>query len=278
MAILVSKASEQSKTGIVKSRPKKSGKRRKQAAHICRALLLPVIFLIAWQIVSVKEVFPPIFIPSVKSVFLNFVDQLQSGLLLSDLRVSLFRVLQGYAIGALLGIGLGILMGISATVNELFYTLLNGIRQIPGLAWIPLFIVWFGIGNTTKLVLVAKGTFFPVLINTIDGVQSTNKGLLELSKLYHVSKFELVGKIYFLSALPHIFTGLRLGAGVAWMSVVAAEMFASMDGVGYRIVHAQTMMLSDMLVVDMIVIGVVGGVMDFGLRRLIDRLTRWQRA
>jgi sulfonate transport system permease protein len=103
-------------------------------------------------------------------------------------------------------------------------------------------------------------------------------GLLELSKLYNVTKLDLIGKIYLPSSLPYIFTGLRLGAAAAWMSVVAAEMFASVDGLGYRITHAQTMMLSDMLLVDMIVIGAIGGMTDFTLRLIIKRFTRWQRA
>jgi len=250
----------------------------RKSINVFVSLILPVALVCFWHYVTVNKIFPPVFMPTLTKIWSAFLKQANSGLIWRDTGVTLKRVLEGYLIGALLAIVLGVLMGISATVNRLFSGILNGIRQIPGLAFIPLFIIWFGIGNTTKLVMVAKGTFFPVLVNTIDGVRSTNRGFIELSKLYKVSRFDLIRKVYIPSSLPYIFTGLRLGAGVAWMSVVAAEMFASTEGLGYRITFAQTNNDSPMLLVDMLVIGIIGGLMDYILRIVIARLTRWQRA
>jgi sulfonate transport system permease protein len=239
------------------------------------ALAVPVIVIIIWQTITVLNVFPPIILPPPEAVLRNFMNQIQSGLLFSDLFISMSRVIKGYLIGVSLGIVFGVLMGMSLRINGIFSGVFTGIRQIPGITWIPLLILWFGIGETSKLVLIAKGTFFPVLVNTIDGIRNISRGYLELAKLYKVKKIDLITRIYLPGAVPSIFVGLRLGAGMAWMSVVGAELLASSDGLGYRISNAQQLMQSNVLLVDMIVIGVVGALLDFLLRKSAGLVSRW---
>ncbi|MFT8889651.1 MAG: ABC transporter permease [Ethanoligenens sp.] len=248
----------------------------KKFQKVFNRLIIPVALLIAWDILSVYKVFPPMIIPAPEKVWHNFVTQIQSGMLPKDLTMSLLRVVKGFAVGAVLGISIGILLGISARANEMLSGILNGIRQIPPIAWIPLFIVWFGVGDMSKIVLVAKGTFFPVLLNTIDGIRNADPGHLEVAQLYHIKKSDLIWKVYLPSAIPFVFVGLRLGAGMAWMSVVAAEMLASTSGIGYRINDAQQLMQSDEMIVDMIVIGLVGGLVDLLLKLLTKRITKWK--
>lgn len=247
-----------------------------KAQKILNRLLIPVALLVVWEIVSIYKVFPPMIIPAPEKVWHNFVTQVQTGMLQKDLAVSLLRVIKGFAVGAVLGIALGILLGISARFNEMLSGIFNGIRQIPPIAWIPLFIVWFGVGDLSKIVLVAKGTFFPVLLNTIDGIHNADRGHLEVAQLYRIKKVDLIRKVYFPAAVPFVFVGLRLGAGMAWMSVVAAEMLASTAGIGYRINDAQQLMQSDEMIVDMIVIGIVGGLVDLLLKLATKRITRWK--
>lgn len=241
--------------------------------------ILPLAILIAWHIATaVTQSVSPMLIPPLKAVFDNVAKQLESGLLLSDLKISGLRVIKGYFAGAALGVALGVGMGVSKHVNRMFSAVLSGIRQIPPLAWMPLMILWFGIKDTSKIVLVGKAAFFPILLNTIEGVASTSKGHLELARLYKVSKKDLLTKIYMPTAVPHIFVGLRLGAGMAWMSVVAAEMMAASSGIGYRISNAQQLMQSDLLITDMLAIGFIGGLADFLLRKAINRATKWKAA
>jgi sulfonate transport system permease protein len=255
---------------------------RRQSKHLAKILpvinflALPSIIVLAWYIISVLKIFPPIILPSPQAVLRNFIDQIRSGLLFSDFFISVWRVVRGYSIGALLGIVFGVLMGMSIGADSFFSGIFTGIRQIPGIAWIPLLILWFGIGDTSKLVLIAKGTFFPVLVNTIEGIRGINYGYLELAKLYRVRTIDLIRQIYLPGAMPSIFVGLRLGAGMAWMSVVGAELIASSDGLGYRMSNAQQLMRSDVLIVDMIVIGVIGACLDFFLRRVTVLVSKWK--
>lgn len=245
--------------------------------NILTSVSFPLILLITWQIISVLNIFPPMLIPSLKSVAENLAEQLKTGLLFSDLSVSLVRVMKGYFFGGLFGLSFGILMGISSFANRFFSGIFDGIRQIPGLAWLPLIILWFGIGDTSKVVLIAKGTFFPVLLNTIDGIRNTDKGYLEVARLYGIKRLELIRKVYFPSAVPFVFVGLRLGAGMAWMSVVGAEMLASSSGLGYRISNAQQLMRSNELIVDMLVVGVIGWLVDLILRKITRRALKWKK-
>lgn len=169
-------------------------------------------------------------------------------------------------------------MGFFARINKFFAVIFDGIRQIPGLAWFPLIILWFGIGDMAKIVLVARGTFFPVLVNTIDGVRNTNPAYTDLVKLYKVKKVDVITKLYIPSALPFVFVGLRLGAGMAWMSVVAAEMMESTSGLGFRIITSQQLMQSDLMLVDIIVIGILGWILDYALKKLTNLTDKWKVA
>jgi sulfonate transport system permease protein len=206
--------------------------------------------------------------PPLEKLGRALVSGLSSGQIESDLGASLFRVLKGYLIGVALALTFGIAMGIFSRVNKFFSLFFNAVRQIPPLAWIPLFILWFGIGENSKIILIAKSSFFPILINTIEGIHRLPATYLELSRLYRITRKDLIFKMYVPQALPFIFTGLRLGAGSAWMSVVAAEIIVATSGIGYRINDARNLLESDVVITNMAIIGIVGVLMDFLLRKI----------
>jgi sulfonate transport system permease protein len=237
--------------------------------------LLPILILILWHIATVYQWFSPLILPSLGQVGLGFKKQIQSGALMQDLLISLFRVLKGYTIGAAIGILMGVLMGMKESIYHFFYATITFIRQIPIVAWIPLIIVWAGIGETSKVIIIAMATFFTVLVNTMSGIKETNQEYLELATLYNLTSFMKFRKIYLKSAIPSIFIGLRLGLGIAWMAVVAAELIGAQNGIGYRISDARALMRSELVIICMLVIGLLGLIMDKILRMITKQMTPW---
>lgn len=238
-------------------------------------IALPTIILLLWFAATQFKLCPPTVLPSIEAVAGSFVTQAASGQLFADLGVSLLRVLKGFLIAAVLAVPLGVFMAVSLRGNRFFIGVFEALRQIPTIALIPLLIIWFGIGEATKVIMIAKSAFFPILLNTISGITETPKGYLELARLYQISPLRVFTRIYFPSAVPYIFTGLRLALGVSWTTVVAAEIVASSSGIGYRINDARMMMEPEVVLVGVLAIGVVGVIMDKGLLVLSKKLTPW---
>lgn len=244
-------------------------------ADIINYIALPIGILMIWYWVTKNGEIPSLLLPSIGQVKDNFLIQLSNGQLWNDLSASVIIVAKGYLVGAALGIGFGIMMGAFSRVNKLFSVIFDTIRQIPGIAWFPLVILWFGIGDLSKIILVARGTFFPVLVNTIDGIRSTNPRYMDLVKLYQVKFTDIIFKIYVPSSLQFVCVGLRLGAGMAWMSVVAAEMLGARSGLGFRIQSSQQLMQSEVMIVDIFVIGILGLGVDFILKKITSYIIKW---
>ena len=147
------------------------------------------------------------------------------------------------------------------------------IRQIPIIAWIPLIILWCGIGELSKIVVIVLAAFFPIMMNTMSGISSTPAGYIEVAQLYKLSFFKTFRKVY----LPQILVGLKLGLGISWMAVVAAELIASLSGIGYRMSNARSLMQSDVVIVCMILIGLIGILMDKILGVIFTAITPWNK-
>lgn len=245
-------------------------------ADLINYIALPAIILIIWHFATKSGELSAIVLPSPTAILSNFFKQLDSGQLQKDISSSIICVLKGYAIGSVLGIGFGIAAGIFERFQKFFTVIFDGVRQIPGIAWFPLIILWFGIGDLSKIILVANGAFFPVLINTIEGVRNTDKSYLDLVRLYKVNTADIILKIYLPSSLPFVFTGLKLGASRAWMSVVAAEMLGASSGLGYRISNSQQLMQSDVLIVDIIIIGILGWIFNLIIEKITAVSIKWK--
>lgn len=237
---------------------------------------LPFLLAITWIYLTENEIIAPYLIPSPFHVIDTIFEFIRNGILLEDTWVSVKRMLQGFFLAVVFGLAFGVVMGLFTRIDRFFAGIFNAIRVIPPLAWIPIIILWFGIGETSKVIIIFKSAFFPILLNTIQGIEGVPKGYLEVSKLMGVSKRKVLFNVIFPAALPSIFVGIRLGLGAAWMAVVAAELIASNSGLGYRITQGRELSEPDVMVLGMVMIGLIGVAMDYLLKRMQNRLISWQ--
>ncbi|MCR5755417.1 MAG: ABC transporter permease, partial [Acetatifactor sp.] len=227
---------------------------------------------------GLSGVFTAVILPGPVKVIEAFIEILKNGSLARDLGVSLVRVLRGYFFGAALGISLGIFAGLNKVAERVVSPVINVIRQIPLYAWMPLLILWFGIGEVSKGIIIAQGVLIPTFLNTIQGIHSVPHEYRELGDVLGLSKWLYIGKVILPSAEVSILTGLRLSAGNAWMAVVAAEMMGGLTGLGYALINAKDFMFSDRLIALMIVIAALGVFCDRLLRIVQKVALRWNNA
>ena len=254
---------------------------------------MPALLLLLWEWLARSGHVSPAILPSPSRVLLRWVDYLLpgeafdpahsgriawlvSGELPHDAFASLSRIVVGFGIGAGLALPLGLLMGARARAYEMLNPLIQLIRPIPPIAFIPLAILWFGLGNPPAFFLIALGAFFPVLLNTIAGVRSVDQVYLRAALNLGASQASLFRRVILPAASPQILTGLRVGVGVAFIVVIVAEMIAVNSGLGYRILEAREFFWSDKVIAGMISIGAIGLLIDSGMARLNRRLLRWQ--
>jgi len=245
--------------------------------------LIPLLLILIWQGLSSIQVIPPYKLPSPIEIILGFKDLLIVGvppghLLHNHMLYSLYRVALGYAVAALLAIPLGLLMGWSSRLLRMVRPLFELIRPIPPLAWIPIAILWFGIGIKSAAFIIFLGAFFPILLNTISGVLSIHPILIEAARTLHASERDIFLKVLLPGAIPSIFVGMRIGIGIGWMTLVAAEFTGVKEGfgLGYMIMTARDIQRPDEILAGMLVIGVMGLLIDIGLRAAESRTIRWQ--
>lgn len=233
------------------------------------------LVLLIWGGLSAAGVLNPFIMPSPKAVFRALIETLSSGELLRDTAASLERVGVGFGISLLVATPLGVLIGISPKVRMLTDPLLKFLRPIPPLAWIPLAILWFGIGNGPSYFLTMIASFFPILTSTITGVESVSRQHLAVAYCFQASRSSVLVDIILPSSLPMLISGIRIGFGFAWMAVVAAEMIATRSGLGYLIYTSQDLLKTDRVLVGMLVIGLIGLVADSLMALLKKRLVHW---
>lgn len=244
---------------------------------IILALVIPVTLLIVWEILSRAGIIRPSILPPPSAILLTLMDMLKSGEIFHHLGVSILRVLQGYALGASLGIITGILMGLFKPIEKAFSLITGLLRPIPIVAWVPMLILWMGIDESSKITVIAIGSFWPTLLNVIHGIKSTDKKYLEVAEILEKNKFTVLTKVVFPSALPSIFTGLRVAIGIAWMSVIAAELIAAASGIGYLIMYAREISQPDVMLVGVLSIGITGLLIDVLIRKIEVRFLKWNR-
>lgn len=240
-------------------------------------IALIVAILVFWLILGKAGKLNQAIMPSLGKILKKFWTLTSNGQLPTHLWISLRRVITGYLISAALGIFLGVLMGLSKHLETLTHLLVQIIKPIPPIAWIPLVILWFGIGETGKIFLIFLGGFFTILINVLDGIKQTDPKLLEVSKVMETPFLKNIFRVYIPSALPSICTGLRTGLSSCWMCVVAAELVCSTTGLGYMIMDARQYGQTDIVIVGMITIGIIGKIMDSLLHLMENKICRWHR-
>lgn len=234
------------------------------------------LLLLVWFLVTDRDNYAGIVFPRFTSVCDVFWNKLADLSLIKEIGISLRRVLIGYLIAAIAGIGIGILVGLSDRVYNFLDLFIQILKPIPPIAWIPLTILWFGIGEPSKVFLIFLGGFFTILLNTIDGIHYIDKKLLEVATLFETPRFKRIFKVIIPAALPSIFTGLRVAMGTCWTCVVAAELVASSSGIGYMISNARNLGQMDVVIVGMLSIGIIGKIMDVLLKLVEKKILIWQ--
>ena len=241
-----------------------------------RYFALPVLIVLLWQLLSNLKLIQPLLLPPPSQVAASGWELLKDGTLPRHIGYSLLRVLEGFGAASLIAVPFGIAVGLSRSFEHMTDFMVQVTKPIPPIAWIPLAILWFGIGEVSKVYIIMLGAFFPVLVNTVDGIRQTEGRFVEVAKVLEVSRWRFICQVVIPGALPSIMTGLRLGLGMAWVCVVAAELIAAEKGVGYMIMDARQLSQSDVVILGMIAIGLIGKVMDSILRVLEKCLITWR--
>lgn len=247
-------------------------------SRLFQYLLVPLVVVIAWEALVRAEWVQCTLLPPPSGVLQAGWNLLVKGRLVLHTLASLERVLEGFLLAATLGLALGIAMGISKTAARLADLLIQVLRPIPPIAWIPLAILWFGIGQSSKVFIIFLGAIFPIVLSTLEGIHQTDGRFVELARVLAVPRSKFIRKVVVPGALPSIVTGLRVGLGNAWVCVVAAELIAAEKGVGFIITDGRELSRPDVVIAGMATIGIIGKVMDVGLKALEVRLVRGRYA
>ena len=270
---------------------------KKKIKKIGVQIALPILLVLIWEIAAIL-LNKPFVLPRVEAVIIILAHPIQkvlgTGTLIENAIVSISRVLSGFLLAALIAIPVGIGMGYFKRVSEFVNTLIELLRPIPPLAWVPLALAWFGTTAILNLVgiesfnlifynlqvavifIIFVGSFFPILLSTIGGVKSVRITLIETALTLGAKEKDILRKVVIPGASPSILTGLRIGVGIAWMCVVAAEMLPGSNiGLGYLIIHAYDYARVDIVIAGMIVIGVIGLCLDTILRIFEERF-KWR--
>jgi ABC-type nitrate/sulfonate/bicarbonate transport system permease component len=253
-------------------------RRRRRARHFLMAEIAPfLVVILIWQALSSLNVWPRVLFPSPLDVAQAFVADTISGVLLVNLLVSLKSLLLGFLVGAAIAVPLGYLMGLSRASREFFDPLVNLLQAIPGLAWIPFAILWFGLGDGAVIFIIVMSVFFPVLHNLLTGIRMVQPVLIEAVQTLGAKRADVIVHVIFPATLPNLMTGIRLGIAFGFRSLVGGEMIASTDGLGYAIFNAQQYFQSARIMVGMLAIGIVWLIMDRLILRPIEQRTtmRW---
>jgi sulfonate transport system permease protein len=236
----------------------------------------PMALLVAWEIAVRTGVLSRALVPAPLEVARAAVVAVRDGGLLRHIGVSALRAAAGLAVGAGLGLVLGLATGLSRRAQLLLDTPLQMLRAVPALALVPLVIVWFGLGETAKLFIVAVTVLFPVYLNTFHGVRSVDPQLLEMGRMYGVRGFALYREIVLPGALPSMLVGLRFGLGLSWLVLIVAESIGAKEGLGYVAMNAREFMQMDVLFLTIVLWALMGKLTDVAARALEARLLPWQ--
>lgn len=239
--------------------------------------IVPLAAAVVIEFVVQKGYVSRVLLPPPSEVLRTLYDLAERDLW-KHIGISTARVLSGFAIGALLAVIIAVLIGLSRKAEKLFDPTFQGLRAIPSLAWVPLLLLWLGIDEASKIVMIAIGAFFPVYLSVISGIRNVDRKLIEVGEMYGFTQSKLARRIYIKAAMPNLFTGLRTGLSVAWMFLVAAELIAATKGVGYLLTDGRETSRPDIVLSAIIVLAVLGKLSDGVLKFLENRALSWRDA
>ncbi|MER2192277.1 MAG: ABC transporter permease [Solibacillus sp.] len=244
---------------------------------------IPIIaFFVVWELVTRLNLSfawaNPKFFPPPSLVVIEMVNMIQNGILVDSVISSTLRVLAGLSIGIVLGVLCALIIGKSTRLDYWVSPILNLVGPIPALAILPLFIIWFGIGELPKIILITWTVFFPVLTNTLEGIKSVNPVLVRSALSLGASDRQIYQRIIFPSVLPSILAGCQISLGLAFSALVVSEMLGATSGLGYIIVDARNYFKLTNMYVAIIVIGIEYSLFSYGLKLIERRLLSWRKS
>jgi sulfonate transport system permease protein len=238
-------------------------------------LLLPVTLLLFAEAGVRAGWIPNNLLPAPSEIFNTLCYLAQHGLA-GHIAASTLRVAGGFAIGAVLATIIGSAVGMSRTADALLDPSFQALRAIPSLAWVPLLLLWLGIDESPKIVLIAIGAFFPVYMGAVSGIRGVDRKLVEVARLYRLNRVALARRVLLPAAMPALFTGLRNGLSLAWMFMVAAELIAASRGLGYLLSDGRETSRADIVLAAIVLLAVLGKLSDMLMLRLEYRLLAWR--
>lgn len=237
--------------------------------------IVPVLLLVVWEAAVRGHLLSSTLLPAPSAVAVAGWRLLRTGELVDNISISFSRAMLGFLIGGGLGLGFGAANGLSAFSRQLLDPSLQMVRNVPHLALIPLVILWFGIGESAKLFLVALGVFFPIYINSYHGIRAADPQLVEMGRAYGMRGWRLFRRVILPGALPSIFVGLRYGLGTMWLTLIVAETIASSDGIGHMAMQAREFLQTDVVVLAILIYALLGKLADSAVRLLEHAYLPW---
>jgi len=262
--------------GVARQVSRAGGRKWGRLARPALGFLLPVTLAVAWEFIvrmgwASGRLAPP---PSV--IFAEFVDLARTGDLQSNTLVTLARVAAGFGLGVVAATILGAAAGYSPLVRRLLDPSLQALRAIPSIAWVPLFVLWLGIFEASKVTLIAVGVFFPVYLGLMGAIQSVDRKLVEVGRAFRLSDLQMVRRILLPAVLPAYVISLRSGLGLGWMFVVAAELMGASQGLGYLLIDGQQLGKPAEIVAAIVAFAIVGKATDWLIVLIAAPFLRWE--
>lgn len=240
--------------------------------------LVPFAVVLLWQAITATGLVSSRVLPQPTQVMASFWSLLVSGELVRHIGISAARAAVGFLIGGTIGFALGLANGLSQTASALLDSTVQMIRNVPHLALIPLVILWFGIGEESKIFLVALGVFFPIYLNTYHGIRTVDGGLIEMGRIYGLTRRAQFVEIILPSALPSMLVGLRYALGIMWLTLIVAETISTQSGIGYMTMNAREFLQTDIVVLGIVLYALFGKLADSAAKFLERKSLAWHPA
>ena len=243
--------------------------------RLLKGITIPVILILLCEILVRNGVIEPYLLPAPSSLWQSLTE-LAEGDLWQHLWASSWRVFLGFGIGSGLGLIFAILVGLNRHAEDFLEPTFSAIKSIPSLAWIPLLLLWLGIDEGSKITLIAIGAFFPTYTNTVAAIQGVDRKLIEVARVYRLKYWQQIHQIVLPAASPGILTGLRNSLSLSWMFMIAAELIAATQGIGYLLSDGRETSRPDIVIIAIILLAVLGKITDSIMKLFEHRLLRWR--
>jgi sulfonate transport system permease protein len=255
-------------------------KERKSAlarfARPALGLILPLALALGWELAVRAGLSNGRLVPPPSRIYEEFAELARTGELLRHVIATLLRVVVGFGLGTAVGTVLGAIAGYSSLLRRLIDPSLQGLRAVPSIAWIPLFILWLGIFETSKVALIAVGVFFPIYLGVMGAVMSVDRKIVEVGRVFRLSGVRMVGRILLPAVLPSYVIALRSGLGLGWMFVIAAEFMGASEGLGYLLIDGQQLGKPAEIVAAILAFAVLGKITDWIIAVIAAPFLRWE--